>query len=655
MKNKGQVTVFIILGVLLLLTAGLIIYLTTQKVVKPVEEQIIIPEGTEPVYNYISECIYQTAKQGIIKLGMQGGYVNLPAAITKTPASHISLDPYETFKVPYWYYQGQDRKPTLEFLQLEINSYLRQRLTDCTDFTSFEPRYKITPRGEFIPKTTITDDNVIIELIWPLEIKTGQKTIQLNKVVEEIDVKLKEIHDIASTTMNFENQKMAFENITMGLVSTNPEIPTNGMIIDCTPQRWYLNEIENEMKQMMQYNIPSIRLENTPYTSFDASRRTYSNLESDYEDIINQLEKDKQPKFPENPPEDAYEYFKMLLNPGINPTEIRAGFSYRPEWPMTIIAYPHEGNVLKSNKIRGARKYLGYLCLNQWHFVYDIEFPVMMTLKDTEAFNGEGYTFQYAFPVQIDDNSFDRKVIDRSQFITSTYNYEFCEEMGEKIYDIRATGIVPGAMFATELDNANITYTCFDRYCELGQTQADEGIYRLRTTIPSGCGNPFITAAKKGYLTTTKQMTEDILEIPMKKLKTMNYEIIIHKYNSRTGLYEETRTELRDTENIAVVIGIPGTDHYQYKTYGVQDNKIDLIEETQEYELNILFSRQDKLVGGYSREKTKINYKDIKGKDTIIFHVFEYVPVPSTDTERAELSQYLYEGEYDTILKPTFK
>jgi hypothetical protein len=225
------------------------------------------------------------------------------------------------------------------------------------------------------------------------------------------------------------------------------------------------------MKQMMSYNIPSIRLENTPYVPFDASRRTYSNLEDDYNDIINQLEKDKPPKFPENPPEDAYEYFKMLLDPGINPTDIDVGFSYRAEWPMTIIPYPHEGNVLTSNNVKGERKYLSYLCLNQWHFVYDIEFPVMMMLRDSDAFKGEGYTFQYAFPITIDNNEGRKEVTDRSQFVTDTYNYEFCDEKGSKLYDIRATGIVPGAMFATELDEANITYTCFDRYCELGQTK----------------------------------------------------------------------------------------------------------------------------------------------------------------------------------------
>ncbi len=654
MNKKAQVTVFIILGVILLLIAGLVIYVTTQKIVKPVEEKIIVPEGTEPVYEYVSECIYQTAKQGIIRMGMQGGYLDLPPAIVNTPASHISLDPYGTFKTPYWFYNNQDRTPTIDFLQTEINSQLRQKLRDCINFESFKPQYTITQKADFNPKTTIAKDKVIIELNWPLEIRTGDKTIQLNKVITNIDVRLKEVFDIAKTTMEFENNKAVFENITIGLISINPDIPTNGMEIDCTPKKWYLHEIEKQAKEMIHYNMPSIRIENTPYLEFSASRAKYSSLERTYEGMMRDLDKDKEVTLPKNIPDDAYEYFKMLLDIGISKTDITTSFRYDQEWPMTIVAYPHEGNVLRSNRIRGARKYLGYLCLNQWHFVYDIEYPVMMRLKDNTAFKGEGYIFQYAFPVLVNDNTAERQVTDRKPFMTRKYYYEFCEETGEKVYDIRATGITPGAMIARELEGANITYECFDRYCDLGKTSGEGGIYRLRTTIPSGCGNPFITAAKPGYLPATRQLTKDVLEIPLKRLKTMNYEIVIHTYDSDKKLYKETRTDLKKTEHLSIYIGINGTDYHQHKTYS-KDDTIDLIDGNGQYEISLLLSRGETLIGGYSQEKVKINYNDIKDKNTIVFHLFEYIPIPLKDEDKSKTAYHLYQGEYSAVLKPTFQ
>jgi len=651
MRKKAQVTVFIILGVILLLIAGLVLYLTTQKIIKPIEEQIIIPEGTEPVYDHIAECVYETAKNGIIQMGMQGGYLNLPAEIAKTPASHISLDPYGTFKIPYWYYNKKDMTPTKEFLEMEINSHLRQELENCIDFESLKPQYNVIPRGEFSPKTTLTEDSVIIELTWPIEIKKSQKTIKINKIAQEIDVKLKQIHDIAKETMHFENQKSTFENITLGLISANPDIPTNGMSIDCTPKKWHLTEIKDKAQNMLKYNIPSIRIENTPYPEFTEPRRAYEKMEKEYENAIKDLERDKEPNWPNNIPEDSYEYFKMLLDIGISPTDIKTSFRYSPEWGMSLLAYPREGNTLQSNKIQGNRKYLSYLCLNQWHFTYDIQYPIVMTLKDETAFKGEGYVFQFAFPVIIDDNRITKEVIDASPFTTSEY-YEFCGERGNIIYDITATGIIPGAMFATELEEANITYQCLDQYCELGQTKADQGIYRLKTTLPTGCDNPFITAAKKGYLPATKQLTEQTLEIPLKKLKTLNYEILIHPYDSRTGEYRESRKP-RNTEEISLSIGVE--DFYQQKAYEKGEQTIELIDGTAEYETNIFASRADSLIGGYSNEKMQITYDELKGKEKIIFHIFEYIPVPQTDQEKAEIISYLYEGKYQQTLKPTFE
>ena len=654
MNKKGQVTLFIIIGVILLLTAGLVIYLTTQKVIKPVEEKIIMPEGTQPIYEYISECVYQTAKEGIIKMGLQGGYLDLPAAITNTPASYVAIDSMGFAKTPYWLYNKQDRTPTKEFLQMEINSQLRQKLMDCIDFSSFSPQYTVLQKGEFEPRTTLTEENVIIELNWPLEIQTAGKTIALNKIVKNIDVKLKEIHEIAAKTMEFENSRAVFENITMGLLSANPRVPSNGMTLDCTPKKWRLNEVQDEMKNTMHYNVQSVRIENTPYLPFSASPGDYARAERGYDSAIRQLEKDQEPDWPTSVPEDSYEYFKMLLDIGISQTDIKTSFMYRPEWGMHLMGYPNEGSTLSSNRIQGNRKYLSYLCINQWHFVYDIEYPVVMTLKDDTAFKGEGYTFQYAFPVLIDDNTANRELVDRRPFLTTKYYDEFCDELGENVYDIRATGITPGAIMAREMDEANITYACFDRYCDLGTTQADEGVYRLRTGIPKGCGHPFITATKPGYLPATKQLTQNVLEIPLKKLKTMKYEIIVHEYNSRTNTTGETRTKIRDTEDVTIMMGIIGTDYYQNKVYKADDT-IDLVDGTAEYEISILFSRMNDLIGGYSNSQAKITYEEMAGKDTIIFHVFEYIPTPINDEGKAKTAQYLYDEGYKEVLKPTFK
>jgi hypothetical protein len=80
-----------------------------------------------------------------------------------------------------------------------------------------------------------------------------------------------------------------------------------------------------------------------------------------------------------------------------------------------------------------------------------------------------------------------------------------------------------------------------------------------------------------------------------------------------------------------------------------------LVDGTAEYEIDIMFTRVNSLVGGYSKEKVKIDYDELVGKDTVVFHVFDYYPVPQKDKGRAQLAHYLYEGDYNSVLKPTFK
>ena len=67
--KKGQVSIFIIIGVILLLLAAIFIFVSNRS--------SQIPGGVDntelsPVINYVDSCIEQTATQGLVKLGRQG-------------------------------------------------------------------------------------------------------------------------------------------------------------------------------------------------------------------------------------------------------------------------------------------------------------------------------------------------------------------------------------------------------------------------------------------------------------------------------------------------------------------------------------------------------------------------------------------------------
>ncbi len=78
-KKRGQVTVYIIIGIAILFVAILFFYLrgTTEKKIS-VQELVIaqkIPKEARPITNYVTTNLDDATKKGLLLIGMQGGYI----------------------------------------------------------------------------------------------------------------------------------------------------------------------------------------------------------------------------------------------------------------------------------------------------------------------------------------------------------------------------------------------------------------------------------------------------------------------------------------------------------------------------------------------------------------------------------------------------
>ena len=242
MQKRGQITVFIIIGLILLLSIGIVIYLTTTRVVRPVEERIEVPVDVKPVHDFITECLYTTSKQGVNLLGLQGGYIYLPAIIANTPAAHIRMDALGAFKIPMWYYEGKDRTPDIRFMQTELMRFVKENMPTCiADFAAFGEQFGIEQAGELIPRPLITETDVLVRMKWPLLISTPGKTTSIQDYVITLPVRLKEAWELADKTMKAENRGVMFENLTIDLLTANEKTPTDGFILKCGAKSWHLD------------------------------------------------------------------------------------------------------------------------------------------------------------------------------------------------------------------------------------------------------------------------------------------------------------------------------------------------------------------------------------------------------------------------------
>jgi hypothetical protein len=658
MMKKGQLTLFIIIGLILLVSISIVVYITTEKVIKPVEEEVIVPEDVRPVYEFVQSCANEIAVEGLGLLGLQGGFIQLPGIIDRTPTAYIPIDTFNNFKIPLWYYEGEDRTPSIGFMEREISRHINERMKECTgEFEAFKEKYDVTEVANITTNTIIGEDQVVLKITWPLDLKAGERTTRISDFAVRLPVHLKQMWELANATMAKENEMAFFENSTIDLMAADSEnIPLDGFTIECGTKRWLMPEIQSRLERILYYNIPTTRIKNTNFFPFTQDKKVYEALRKDYASMTKQLEAGKEMTAPKTEaPDDAYQYFHSFYDVGARPTDLKIGFEYQPAWGMQINAQPSKGPVLKSNMGKGAGKFLRFLCINQWHFAYDIIYYVKASIKDDTAFNGQGFTLQFAFPVLINDNAPERVAFGLRRFQSMDFGApEFCTTFGDKISDIRAVGELPGVPVLMEMPDVEIKYACFNQECDLGTTRAEGGIYRLSTYLPRGCTNPFITAAKDGYLPATAQMTTDRLDIELKKLQNMNLKFMVHPYHGQTKTWGATR-ELNKNERVSLHVSITNSTFDQFIGFPTTNETLQLVQDDMHYDIEAMLFLRDNQIGGYSAEAVKIPYDDIAGKETAVINVVEYLPAPVDDKQKLDMIAYVMEGEYKDELTPTFE
>ncbi|MEM4239922.1 MAG: hypothetical protein QXM31_00005 [Candidatus Woesearchaeota archaeon] len=656
--KKGQLTVFIIIGLVLLVSVSLVVYLTTRQVMKPVEEAIVVPEDVRPFYNYVDGCANEVAREGIGLLGLQGGFIELPGIIDRTPTAYIPADSANYFKVPLWYYEGEDRTPSIGYMEREISRYVTLRLRECVgEFEPFRDQYSIQEEGNISTRAIIAKDEVILRISWPIALTTGTRTTTIPEFVVRLPVRLGRIWELANATMSAENRHSFFENATIDLMAADGEnIPLDGLTIECGVKRWRLPEVRDRLQTLLYYNIPTTRIKNTDFFPFTQKQGVYEALHKDYLRMTKELEQGQDMKPPRTQaPQDAYQYFKFFYDVGIKPTDLKIGFEYQPAWGIQLNAQPNDGALLKSNAGRGVGKYLRLLCINQWHFVYDIIYSIKASIRDDSAFNGQGFVFQFAFPVLINQNSPERVAFGLRRFQSIDFGApEFCMTYGDKLYEISAIGQLEGTNILMEMPDVKLTYRCLDQECELGTTSAEGGIYRLSTYLPRGCANPFITASKEGYLPATAQLRGDSVAIPMKKLQDMSMKFVVHPYHGETKTWGAPR-QLKESERVSVALSLVNSTFDQFVGFPTSNETLQLVLDDAYYDIDAMLMLRNNQIGGYNAQLVRIPYTDIAGKSTIIIHLVEYLPTSITDEQKLNMMEFIMEGGYGDALRPEFE
>lgn len=205
MKKGGQATLFVIVGFLLLLSLSLGYYTLTvrQTGIKAQAQETPVTQTTLPVKYLVDKCLSLIVKNGVTFLGKKGGYItSRPTSLTN---NMIRLTEKE--ELAYFYLRNgnsfqqlspQEYLPTIEYMQKELETYVKNEIRYCLDDFEFFATKGIDVKMEkMTTKATIAPKAVTVDLYFPVTVQTDEKIIQVKDFTITLPVRLGEIRNVA--------------------------------------------------------------------------------------------------------------------------------------------------------------------------------------------------------------------------------------------------------------------------------------------------------------------------------------------------------------------------------------------------------------------------------------------------------------------------
>jgi hypothetical protein len=469
MQKRGQVTIFIVLGIVILVVIALLFTFRSELIEQDFESEmnsIIVPHQLMPVKQYFDSCLDDVVNEGIMVLGEQGGYIEIPDDIAPRFDNNVysnSLELYGDSEVAYWFYESangieKEQIPTKEDMELQLEDYVSRNFDRCFYFVdNFEEEgFEIeVPTADATVDVMINRNEVQVKVLSDVLVSLKDVNKILDKHMIVVDSKLGELYEIALKIMKEENKEMFLEEKTIDMMVAYDAIPFSTTEFTCERKLWQKGEVVEDMKEIVSTNVAALRLKDLSGSAF----------------------------LPGNT-----DYFEIDVE---KPSYVSDTFIYSTEWPMVVDVSPTRGEILVGDpltqQVPEISKFLNlFFCLNNYHFVYDVKYPVLISLADQEGFN-----FQFATMVKIDNNQ-------PRAFNEEILNYESANDLTEDICDkaVKPTEIAvyDNENFA-DVGGASVLYKCFSSTCYIGETN-EQGI--LQANFPP-CLNGLVIAQKEGY------------------------------------------------------------------------------------------------------------------------------------------------------------
>jgi len=474
MKKGGQISAFFIIGIIIVFLGGMALIYRAEIYEKITDLELVsgisVPEEAKNFNDFVLQCVRQTAQDGIDRLGLQGGYIEMPTDKVLVGSINMFSNKLEIlpgFRTAYWFYQQDNGVevtdiPTKEEMSQQLKNYIDANVEECfRDFVDF-PDYKVGYR-KVSSEVSIKNSEVQVVLNMPTALMIKDQKFNFDTYKTRIKVALGDILELSRRIVEDEAETNFLETKTEDMMVAYEQIPYSGSDLSCGVKTWYLEKVISDFKAIVLENMHKIRIVGTDYTA---------------------------------PRDDLTKYFEWDVGSKRNPN-VNAMLTYSKSWPFYLSVTPEEDGILKAQQVTDRMGDVGFVaksmfCMNDWNFVYDVKYPVLVTLYDKQ----NDYTFQFAMQVVIERNQ-PRKAKIVPDFETDKEaNYcAFTKNVESSVSTYEEVGLEAATK---PLDGVNIKYNCITHSCSVGTTRLNGEDATLITAFPSCIGGTLI-ADKEGY------------------------------------------------------------------------------------------------------------------------------------------------------------
>src|SRR3989344_682653 len=404
-NSKAQVTVFIIIGIIILFTFAGVLFITKtitgEDLFTAGGPQISkVPQAFVPLQLYTENCLNLVAKQGLLLIGQQGGYTN-PGVLgdyslsQATESAGINLEPT---KVPYWWHNQEPNqankvtygsfRPSLtgngQFsIERQLERFVEEHLDNCLDSYSIlqEAGFEIKVKESREAEVSIREEAVGFTLRMEIDAAIAGATAELDTFFVAIPLQLKHYYEVAELIADTEKEFHFLEKQGLELISaySRKDVTAFAPISDTTFElfsalSWSETNLKQKFKGLLASYIPLLRF-------LGSSNFYYSQFPSG--GLLSQ---------------------KLLDNmviPLAGAADVAVRFDYLDWEPY--FKTNSDGDVIRPNS-----QFVNYNFLQfgsqQYETHYDASYPVLVTITAENALEGQDYHFVFALEANIRNN-----------------------------------------------------------------------------------------------------------------------------------------------------------------------------------------------------------------------------------------------------------